>query len=600
MSRRTRRRLRRLRPLLWIVLIGSGALLLGGALVGLQALQARHDLSQARAAIERARQAAVDGDQTGARALLETAQARSHRATGRITGFVWSTYGHLPVAGPVVREARGLVEVTDLVTGQVLGPLVSAAPSSTTWTGQADLAALRRTATPLATADARLTDARRRLDRLPEGRVRQLGRARADLSLSLAALAVDVRDAAVAAKVLPALLGADHPTHLLLVAQNQAEERATGGLIGSYALLTATDGRIRLTRSGADTELQDASSPVADLGPDFTARYGVAQAASTWRSANLTPDVPSAGAILAGLSAQQLGQHVDAVVLVDTVALSRVLSATGPVDVPGLGTMTSDNAVPLLLKEAYARFASPADQTARKQVLSKALDQVVLRLQQPVGGQLARQLAKATASGHVQVFATDATVERELLRSRIGGALPGHGPFLSVVTQDVGGSKLDYYLHRAVEYDAMPSPIAVDLGAGPETVEDGTVTLRLRNDAPASGLPAYVTTRADDPRARPVGQLKSWVSVYLGPRATYSKATLDGRDIALSSQVEGGLSVFSSFVTIDPGQTVTLVLAFQQPAGTRSVLLWRQQPRLEPDALVVRRSGGYVSLYDAD
>jgi hypothetical protein len=582
------------------VLIGSAVLLLGAAVVGLQAWQARHDLVQARSSIERARQAVSDGDQARARDLLSQARAQSHRAQGRVTGWVWSAYGHLPASGAPTREARGLIEVTDAVTSQVLGPLVSSAPSSTSWTGQADLAAVRRTAGPLGTADARLTQVRARLAGLPVSHVRQLDRARADLSRSVAALAVDLRDAAVAARVLPALLGGDHPTHLLLVAQNQAEERATGGLIGAYALLSAKDGRLTLLRSGADTDLVDAAHPVVDLGADFTARYGVAQATSTWRSANLTPDLPSAGAILAGLSARQLGQAVDGVVLVDPVALAHVLGATGPVDVPGLGAMSGDNAVALLLKDAYARYASASDQAVRKEVLRNALDRVVLRLQQPVSGQLARQLASAAASGHLQAYATDAALEGELRRSRVGGALPDSGPFLFVVTQDVGGSKLDYYLHRAVEYDASASSVAVDLGVGPETVEDGTVTVRLRNDAPASGLPAYVTTRADDPRARRVGQLKTWVSIYLGPRSTYTKATLDGRPVSLSTGVEGGLSVFSTFLTVDPGQSVTLQISVEQPAGPGSVLLWRQQPRLEPDALVVRRPGGYAVAYDTE
>lgn len=581
--------------------VGSGLLLLAGGLVALQAWQARGDLLDARSSIDLAHQAVTEGDETRARAYLAVAQAQSGRAQGRVTGWVWSAYGRLPVAGPVTREARGVIEVTDVVTRDVLAPLVAAAPRSAGWSGRADLEALRRTAQPLASADARLVEVRAQLAALPVSKIRQLDRARDDLTRAVSALAVDVRDAAVAAKVLPPLLGADRPTRLLLVAQNNAEERATGGLIGSFALLSVDNGRIRLERSGSDSVLVDASKPVVDLGADFEARYGVAKAAATWRSANLTPDVRSAGAILAALSARQLRQQVDGVVFVDPVALAYVLRATGPVPVPGLGTVSADNAVSLLLKDVYQRYDSPALQTVRKEALRRSFDAVVTRLQQPVQGQLARELARAVATGHVHVFATDASLERELLRSRVSGALPDRGPYLSLVTQDVGGSKLDYYLHREVTYDARPSGEAVSLGEGPETVEDGIITVRLRNDAPATGLPAYVTTRADDPRARPVGQLKSWVSVYLGPRSSYSSATLDGRPVALASEVEGGLSVLSAYVSIDPGQTVTLVIAVQQPAAVGSSLLWRQQPRLEPDTLVVRRAGAptpFVRTYD--
>jgi hypothetical protein len=575
--------------------------MLGAAVLGLEALRARQDLVAARVDLQAARTAVRSGDQVVARARLSSAERRAHRADSRVTGWLWSSYSHLPAAGAPVREARGLIEITDAVTADVLKPLVGAAPASAHWSGRADLSAITRAAPSLSSADARLATERRRLAALPVAHVKPLDEARARLASSLDELAVDLRDAAVGAKALPPLLGADHPTTLLLVAQNLAEERATGGLIGSFALVRAENGRITLLRSGSDSDLVDATRPVVDLGRDFQARYGPAQAASTWRSANLTPDVPTAGRILAGLSARQLHVDVDGVVLIDPVALSYLLRATGAVEVPGLGTVSGGNAVSLLLKDIYARYPGAGDQPARKQALRRAFDSVVVRLQRPTTGGLARELVRAASSGHVSVYASDPAVQSELERSRIAGALPTAGPFLSVVTQDVGGSKLDYYLRRSVSYVATPSPIAVDLGVGAETVEDAIVSVTLRNDAPPSGLPPYVTVRADDAGVRPVGQLKTWVSVYLGPRSTYSKATLDGRPVSLSSGVENGLSVLSAYVTVDPGKAVSLVLSVQQPAGSGSVLLWRQQPRVEPDALVVRRarSTGYAALYDA-
>lgn len=583
-----------------LLLVSSGLLLLGAAVIAVEALKARSDLVSARQAVQAARAAVTSGDQQSARQSLSRARRHADRAEGRVTGWLWSGYGRLPAVGPPVRQARGLVEVTHAVTSDVLQPLVDAAPSSGSWTGKADLAAMQRVSRPLTAADSRLTRERRALAALPVAHVRVLDRARQQLTSSLDELAVDLRDATVGANTLPALLGAERPTTLLVVAQNLAEERATGGLIGSFALVRADQGKVSLLRSGTDADLPDASTPVVDLGRDFDARYGRAKATSTWRSANLTPDVPSAGAILAGLSARQLRVPVDGVVFADPVSLSYLLRATGPLDVPGLGTVSSDNAVSLLLKDIYSRYPSAAEQPARKQALRRAFDAVVVRLQRPTSGGLARELVRGVSTGHLRAYATDPALQRELERSRVAGALPTSGPFLSVITQDVGGSKLDYYLHRSVSYVAQPNRVAVDLGAGAETVEDAVVTVSLRNDAPASGLPAYVTTRADDPHARPMGQLKTWLSVYLGPRSSYSQAKLNGRPVGLSSGVEGGLTVFSTYVEVDPGRTVTLELTAQQPAAPGRPLLWRPQPRVEPDSVIVGRPGGYASVYDSD
>ena len=596
-SRRTRWRLRRARPLLLLVLVVSAALLVGAAVITVEALLARHDLVQARASLSKAQQDVREGDRIGARNALRTAQSRARRADSRPTGWLWSAYAHLPISSGVVRETRGVIQVTHAVTSEVLGPLVDLAPASSGWSGRADLGTLQRAALPLHVADVRLAEERQRLARLPVAHIGALDERRAELSDSLESLAVDLRDAAVGARVLPALLGADRPTTLLVAGQNLAEERATGGLIGSFALVSARQGRLTLLRSGSDTELVDAAKPVVDLGAEFQARYGHAEAASTWRSANLTPDVPSAGAILAGLSRLQLGVPVDAVVLVDPVALADLLRATGPVDVPGVGPVSATNATRVLLKDVYARYPSTRDQAQRKQAMSRAFDAVIARLGGPVPGKLGPQVVHAVASGHLRVYATNPALQAELARSRVAGALPHNGPLLSVITQDAGGSKLDYYLERAVSYVAAPSAVAVDLGVGPETVENGKVTVTLHSTAPARGLPPYVTVRADDPGARPVGQLKTWLSVYLGPRSTYSGATLDGRPVALSSGVEQGLTVLSTFVTVDPGGSRTLVIDLQQPAAPGSALLWVQQPRLEQDALDVRRGAGYARLY---
>jgi hypothetical protein len=601
-SRRTRRSLRRIRPLLGLVLVVSALLLVGAGVVGFQTWLAKGDLEKARSSVAAARAAVRDGNAEVAKRYLAQGRDEASRAHDRLWGWLWTAYGKTPAFGSAVRETRGVVEATNTVLSEVLPSLVSSAPSSSGWTGTADVAQLRRIATPLRVADTRLGQVRADLRELPVSRVRALDDARQELTKLVDSLAIDVREAAVMARVLPALLGDTRPTRLLLVTQNLAEERATGGLIGAFALVRADRGKLTLERSGTDEQLVDASSPVVDLGPDFAARYGVAQAAATWRSANLTPDVPSVGKILAGLSERQLDRPVDGVILVDPVALAYVLRATGPIQVPGLGSLAGDNATALLLKDVYARYPSLDDQRARKAALRRALESVVRRLEQPASGGLLRELARAAATGHAQLFASDEELENELRRSRIGGALPNTGPYLSVVTQDVGGSKLDYYLQRRVTYEAAPSPVAVSLGGDPETVEEGTVTVRLRNTAPFSGLPPYVTYRADNPKARPLGQLTSWVSVYLGPRSTYESATLNGRKVSLASQVEQGLCVFSTYVSINPGQSATLVIRFQQPAAPGSSMVWRQQPRLEPDELTVRRRGArspYVAVYDA-
>lgn len=594
---RTRRRLRRWAPLLRLVVLAMLVLAVGGAVVAFQAWRARTELVAARDAVEVVRSAVERGDLDGARVSLAAAQRHATAADERLTGSLWSVYGRLPVLGTPVREARGLVEATHQVTALALPGLLDTVDGGGGWKGRADLAAVQRLAAPLARADAALARVRRDVSKLPVSHISALDEARNDLARQVFGLSVDVRDAVVAARVLPDLLGATRPTRLLVVTQNLGEERATGGLIGAYALVRADRGRLTLERSGTDTTPFDAPAAVVDLGHDFTVRYGVARAAATWRSANLTPHTPSAGAILAGLSATRMHRPVDAVLFVDPVALGLVLRATGPLEVPGLGRISSENAVSLLLRDVYVRYPDLAEQPMRKEALRRAIDAVVTRLTSPVAGrQLVRELSRAASSGHLQLYATTPAAQAEIETARFGGSLPARGPFLSLVTQDVGASKLGIYLRRAVSYTARPTHVAVDLGVGPESEEEAMITVALRNDAPA-GLPPYVTNRSDGRGARPPeGQIRTWVSVYLGPRSSYQVATLNGAPVSLASQVERGLTVLSTYVSIDPGASATLTIQVRQPSPAGSVLVWRQQPRLVADRLVVRRAETRLSF----
>lgn len=597
--RRLRRLSRRAAPFLRVALVLSGLFLLCAALLGWQALQVKDDASEARRALDATHQAATRGDLPAARAALSNADGAARSASHRTDGMLWKLFAHLPGTRGAVREVRGVAHVTHRITSAALPPLVASTPEGGTWRGRADLRSLARTSESLGKADLALAQAEGELRGLPNARIKRVTTSRRELAKALAGLRVDVHEAAVLTRVLPGLLGDGAPGQVLVAAQNNAEERATGGLIGAFAVLRTRDGAFQLGESGANSRLQDAPRPVVELGPEFSARYGRAQAAASWRSSNLTPDVPTAGKILSGLAAKRFGSAPNGVVLVDPVALSYVLRATGPVTTGKGLRLSADNVVDVLLHDVYQRYPTPAATPEREEVFVDALRAVVQRLQRPVASvALVRELREGLRTGHIQVFAREEAAEKDLKLVAAGGALPTKGPFLSLVTQDAGGSKLGYYLRRSVTYDAKPTGLAVDLGAGPENVDEAVVTVRLTNNAPARGLPPYVTLRPDlTGRGKaPLGQLKTWVSVYLGPRASYSAARLDGRPVALSSQTDAGLAVFSTFVTIDPGKTVELVMKVNQPMPEGAFLVWRQQPRLQPDTLVLRRSGAPMAF----
>lgn len=570
LRRRLRRVRRRARPLLLVAFTGSLLLLVLVAAAALRLPALRGELMTAREGLTHAQASLRTGDSSAARAQVAEADRAAAAARASTRSVTWRLVRRLPGVRTPFDELSTVADVTARTTSDVARPLTALDLTPGRWTGRLDTAALAAARGPLASAERSLTKSRSMLAAAPSARLAPLGKARVELTTALSALAGTVREARIAADVLPPLVGGDRTRRYFVAIQNPAEQRATGGLIGAYGILRADKGRLTLDRVGANNELRDATRPVVDLGPEFARRYARFGSASGWRSANLSPDVPTVGRILTALWADRTGEELDGVLLLDPAALGLMLAATGPVALGDGTQLTSTNASDVLLRDVYEKFPRAAD-AQRNDYLQQATRRVFDRLSRPGLNprRLLAQAARAVGTGHILAWSTDAALEARLATSVAGGALQSTAPYFRVVTQDAGGSKLGYYLRQDASYRSRRTGEAVDLGAGPQPEEEASVRVRLTNAAPARGLPEYVTLRADAPdgRPRPLGQLKSWVSVYLGPRATLLSATLDGRPVALSSDTEKGLAVFSTFVSIDPGGTSTLVLQVRQPTG---------------------------------
>ena len=173
-----------------------------------------------------------------------------------------------------------------------------------------------------------------------------------DSSLSAAKGGVTV------ARLVPPMMGADGPRHYLLVVQNNAEIRSTGGLPGSFI-----DAERR--RRQADASARNApwttspmlTAPVLPLTDEERALYGD-NLGENIRDTNLTPDFPRAAALMSAMQKRAFGTDIDGVISVDPVVLSSVLRATGPVKV-GDETFNAHNVVPKLLNEVYKRPRRP-------------------------------------------------------------------------------------------------------------------------------------------------------------------------------------------------------------------------------------------------
>ena len=94
-----------------------------------------------------------------------------------------------------------------------------------------------------------------------------------------------------AVQVLPTMLGKDGPKKYLLMFENNAEIRATGGLPGAYALVTTDKGKISLTRQGAPKDIGRFDKPVLPQSEAEKQIY-FDQIATFFQDTNFTPEFP--------------------------------------------------------------------------------------------------------------------------------------------------------------------------------------------------------------------------------------------------------------------------------------------------------------------
>jgi hypothetical protein len=157
------------------------------------------------------------------------------------------------------------------------------------------------------------------------------------------------------------------------------------------------------------------------------------------------------------------------------------------------------------------------------------------------------------------------------------------GDNVAVIVNNAGGNKLDAFLQRASTYD-------VKWNAADGTFTS-TLTVKLTNTAPASGLPDYIVgnslSATETRNIPPPGTNRLWLSIY-SPFHT-SSTTIDGAPQVFQTERELDRYVNSTDLDIGPGQTRTVVVSFtgRLTPSTAYRLDLAHQPQARPETLAV-------------
>jgi len=318
------------------------------AWVGVDALRARTELRTAASQVKVLQGQVEKGDRAAAAATLRSLQGHASSAFDGTHGPHWSLVRNLPWLGTNVVAVQAVSEVIDGLATDALPSLMDATSLVDPTTlapvnGKVDLLPLVKAKPKVVTANAEVQTAVTRLGAIdPVPLLDAVSAPLADLRTQVAKVALTTATAARAVQLLPPMLGADGPRDYLMLVQNNAEQRATGGIPGSVILLRATNGAVKVVEQHAGNTLGDLPKPALPLTASEQALFGK-DLGATMLDVTFTPDFPRTGQLAQAIWKQKVGGDVNGVLSIDPGALA---------DVPPMGGSWSPGQVQPAVHEA--------------------------------------------------------------------------------------------------------------------------------------------------------------------------------------------------------------------------------------------------------
>jgi hypothetical protein len=360
------------------------------------------------------------------------------------------------------------------------------------------------------------------------------------------------------------MMGSANKRRYLLLIQNNAESRATGGIPGALAVLEVDKGKLALVGQTSATDL-GVMSPTIPVDPEQQLIYSV-RLGKFMQDVNLTPDFPTSAETALTMWAQKTGDNLDGVISIDPVALSYLLNATGPVqlnpdvrEVVGSGLPTelsARNVVKTLLSDVYSEIADPKLQDIYFANVAKELFGS-LSAGKSNASQLINGVTRAAGEGRIMVWSAHHEEQSVIAKYAVGRSITGPSTSptqFGVYFNDGTGAKMDYYVKRTVQLiEACPA--------------NGYAEVKVRvtstNTAPkdaATSLPEYVT--GGGVFGVPAGSVQTNITAYGPVQSNVETAFVAGKKTGFASQHHAGRPVGTVTVQLAPGQSQTVEFTF--------------------------------------
>ena len=544
---------RRVRPLR-VALAGFAVVVTGWvAWLAVDAAHARAELLTAAQLVVGMREQVVAGDRAGAQEALGQVQEHASAALEATHGPHRSAAAVLPWVGRNVRAVQAASEVVDALATEVLPSLIDVAktvePAALAPVdGRVDLAPLEAAAPVVVAAAESVAAGQARLDGFEPGSLwPAIAGPLAELREQLDEVAMITATASRSVQLLPPMLGADGPRTYLVLVQNPAEPRSTGG-VPALVVVRAEGGAIDVVeqRSSGVGDLTEPALPLTreeqSLFSDMVGSY--------MADVTFTPDFPRSGELAQAIWEQEAGSELDGVLSIEPGAIGMILGVTGPVTLSNGVQLTAANAAQWLMNTVYLEYPTNDEHDALF-AEATALTFGALASGQWDAPAMVDVLAADAREGRLMIWSAHPEEQALLAPTVLSGELrgvQGESPVIGVFFNDGSQSKMGYYLRADVSATTT------------ECFNDGsqevTVTVALASTAPedAADLPSYISGG----RVLPAGQMRVNVLLYAPEGGWVDTVRVQGAEPGVHAQFHDGLAVAGKTIVLAPGGQVVI------------------------------------------
>ncbi len=266
----------------------------------------------------------------------------------------------------------------------------------------------------------------------------------------------------------PWLLGKDAPRTYLMIFQNDAELRPTGGFWTAYGSIRVDKGKIT-PLSSDDIYNLDAKFNSTIPAPRAIKTYHINVPYWNIRDMNISPDFPTSIKLFLE-KYQQLGnrEKIDAVIGIDTQVLVDIVKVIGRVGVPGWGNFSADpdkrcDGCPQIIYQLEWLAGRPRNyiEKDRKGFLSPLIHSL---LSNAMGAEkskltpLVQAMATDIYQKHILLYFTDPTVQLAAENANIAGKIvntPNEVDYFHLSQANMSSAKTNLFLKTKIKHEII-------------------------------------------------------------------------------------------------------------------------------------------------